>query len=115
MPRATPGAIPFLDTPNIDRIRYEGVLFSNAFVPTSICVPSRASLLTGAYPSRHGVTQNAAGEYDALATPPFPLVLQQHGYHTAHVGKWHMLNTDTPRVGYDYWAAFAGQGPYFDP
>ena len=109
------GRHPFLDTPSIDRIRHEGVLFSNAFVPTSICVPSRASLLTGAYPSRHGVAQNGAGEYDADDTPPFPLVLQQHGYHTAHVGKWHMLNTDTPRVGYDYWAAFAGQGPYFDP
>jgi len=108
---------PFLRTPNLDRIRNEGVLFSNAFVTTSLCSPSRASFLTGTYAHTHGVMLNATNDYDPAATPSFCQILrEQGGYRTAFVGKWHLDSTeDNPREGFDYWLSFKGQGVYFDP
>ena len=100
---------PFLRTPNLDRICREGARFSNAFVTTSLCSPSRASFLTGCYPHTHGVTDNWGREYEPDATPPFPLLLQQAGYNTAMVGKWHMAEHGRPRAGFDYWLSFTGQ------
>ncbi len=75
-------------TPQIDRIAHEGVNFRNAFSTTSLCSPSRASLLSGLYAHRHGVTDNFTELPGALET--FPRVLQRAGYATAYVGKWHM-------------------------
>lgn len=105
---------PFLQTPHIDRVRSEGVLFANAFVTTSLCAPSRASFLTGCYPSRHGVINNLR-EYNPDITPSYPQFLQKAGYKTAYIGKWHQRYDDTPRKGFDYWLSFRGQGRYFDP
>jgi N-acetylglucosamine-6-sulfatase len=105
---------PFLRTPNIDRIAEAGVRFANAFVTTSLCSPSRASYLTGTYAHRHGVCVNDRNDPDpTLAT--FPAVLQQAGYETAYIGKWHMAPFDQPRRGFDYWLSFPGQGVYNDP
>ena len=106
---------PFLKTPNMDRIRNEGVLFSNAFVTTSLCSPARASFLTGAYAHTHGVVGNWGCEFDHDETPSFPRLLREAGYHTAFVGKWHMGKDDQPRPGFDYWLSFAGQGVYTNP
>ena len=75
-------------TPQIDRIANEGVNFRNAFSTTSLCSPSRASLLSGVYAHRHGVTNNFTELPATLET--FPKVLQRSGYDTAYVGKWHM-------------------------
>ena len=108
------GYPPFLRTPNIDRIAKEGARFANAFVCISLCAPSRASFLTGMYPHKHGVRTNRGEEFDhSLAT--FPLLLQQTGYDTAFIGKWHMAPTNAPRPGFNYWLSFKGQGVYENP
>ncbi|MEX2264192.1 MAG: sulfatase [Bryobacteraceae bacterium] len=105
---------PFLKTPNLDRLMRNGVHFRNAFVTTSLCSPSRASILTGQYVHAHGVTDNVSPLPQGLTT--FPQVLQKHGYKTALIGKWHMGgDSDDPRPGFDRWVSFRGQGRYVDP
>ncbi len=106
---------PFLSCPNVERLQREGATFENAFVPTAVCSPSRASLLTGTYAHTHGVRVNDTQDLsDAL--PNFPNELKRAGYDTGFVGKWHMdLGKDHPRLGFDYWLSFAGQGVYTDP
>ena len=100
-------------TPNIDRIASEGVLFQNSFCTTSLCSPSRASILSGLYAHAHGVTNNFT-EYPA-AMDSFPQVLQKAGYATAYIGKYHMgEDNDEPRPGYDWFVTHKGQGKYFD-
>lgn len=104
---------PHLRTPNIDRLGREGVHFRNAFCTTSLCSPSRASILSGLYAHRHGVTNNFT-EYPAdLAS--FPKQLQKAGYRTAYIGKWHMgEDNDAPRPGFDHFVTHKGQGKYYD-
>lgn len=104
----------FLETPHLDRIRREGAHFANAFVGTSLCSPSRATILTGQHAHRHGVVDNQRQVPDT--THFFPQTLQQNGYETAFFGKWHMGQASAePRRGFDQWVSFRGQGPYFDP
>jgi N-acetylglucosamine-6-sulfatase len=101
-------------TPHLDRLAGSGVLFENAFVTTSLCSPSRASILTGQYVHAHGVTDNITPLPAGL--PTFPQVLQRNGYRTALIGKWHMGgDSDEPRPGFDRWVSFRGQGRYYDP
>ena len=104
---------PFLHTPNMDRIANEGARFTNAFVTTSLCSPSRASFLTGQYAHSHGIMDNKSHLPDDILT--FPQVLQKAGYDTAFVGKWHMDGQEGPRPGFNRWVSFKGQGPYFHP
>lgn len=113
------GRYPFLKTPNIDRLKKEGVNVENFFVTQSICSPSRASFLTGTYSHIHGVNQNnryVDPKWDEFA--PYSSHLQTSGYQTAHVGKIHMAHLKGEahiRPGFDYWFSFIGQGAYFDP
>ncbi|MBK7047068.1 MAG: sulfatase [bacterium] len=100
-----------LETPNLDRLASEGVRFSNAFVTTSLCSPSRASMLTGCYAHRHGVLDNVSRDPDR-SCPTFAQLLQGAGYETAYFGKWHMLAKATPRAGFDRWISFTSQGEY---
>lgn len=105
---------PWIRTPHMDRMAAEGILFENAFVTTSLCSPSRASILTGQYSHAHGVNDNSTPLPSGL--PSFPAVLQRHGYRTAFIGKWHMGGAnDAPRPGFDRWFSFRGQGSYVDP
>ncbi len=104
----------FLKTPNMDRMAQQGAHLANAFVSTSLCSPSRASILTGQYMHHHRIVDNQRPEPEG--TVFFPQYLQKAGYQTAFVGKWHMGHEhDNPRPGFDYWASFKGQGTYFNP
>jgi N-acetylglucosamine-6-sulfatase len=106
---------PFVSTPNIDRIAAEGVRFRNAFCTTPLCSPVRACLLTGLHTHHHGILDNINRSEQSHQLKTFPLVLQQSGYNTGYVGKWHMGNDDTARPGFDYWVSMKGQGTSFDP
>lgn len=99
-----------INTPNIDRIANEGVLFKNSFVANSICGPSRAVMLTGKHSHINGFTDNHSS-FDGTQ-PTYPQYLQKSGYQTAVVGKWH-LNSEP--VGFDYWEILRGQGHYYSP
>lgn len=100
-----------LSTPNMDRMAREGVYFPNAFVSTSLCSPSRASILTGLATRNHLIAGNSEPEPEGIVF--YPEYLQTVGYETALIGKWHMGHGGDPRPGFDYWLSFAGQGNYF--
>jgi len=97
-------------TPNIDRIAMEGIRFTNCFCTNSICAPSRAAILTGTYSHLNGVRDNAVSFDGTQAT--FPKILQNEGYQTAMIGKWHLKSDPT---GFDYWNILPGQGHYYNP
>lgn len=99
-----------INTPHIDRIANEGVIFTNGFVGNSICAPSRATVLTGKHTHKNGQKTNA-NTFDGSQVT-FPKVLQQNGYATALVGKWHLKSDPT---GFDYWNRLPGQGEYYNP
>ena len=108
------GAPDFLETPSMDRMAREGAHLANAFVTTSLCSPSRASILTGQYAHHHEVVDNA--RLVPEGTRFFPQDLQEAGYQTGFFGKWHMgAASDEPRKGFDRWVSFRGQGVYYDP
>lgn len=108
------GTFEFLKTPHMDRLAHEGIHFRNAFVTTSLCSPSRASILSGQYVHTHGV--NAIGRDFAGDKVIFPALLKDSGYDTGFVGKWHLgAESEVPDPAFHYWAAFRGQGTYFDP
>ncbi len=108
------GKIPWLETPGLDSLASKGVYFPNAFVTTSLCSPSRATILTGMYSHTHQVVDNASPIPDGLTF--FSEYLQDAGYQTAFLGKWHIgEETDDPQPGFDHWVSFKGQGVYFNP
>lgn len=97
-------------TPNIDRIAREGMRFDAAFVENSVSTPSRACLMTGLYSNQNG--QRQLGEGIDTTKVFFTELLQQAGYQTGLVGKWHMRCT--PK-GFDYYKVLNDQGPYYNP
>jgi len=108
---------PVAQTPNIDRIGKEGVVFKNAFVVTPLCSPSRASFLTGQYANTHQVINNDKLGLDVISHTlmTWPRQLREAGYETAFIGKWHMGLDDSRRPGFDRWFSFKGQGAFIDP
>ncbi|MCX7429774.1 MAG: sulfatase-like hydrolase/transferase [Planctomycetia bacterium] len=99
-----------IDTPNIDRIAREGALFRNCFCTNSICGPSRAVILTGKHCHLNSFPDNHS-TFDGSQTT-FPKLMQQAGYQTAIVGKWHLVSQPT---GFDHWDILPGQGEYYNP
>ncbi len=102
-----------INTPNIDRIANEGVKFENSFVTNSICAPSRAVMLTGKYSHLNGMRGND-DRFDS-SQPTYPSIMQQAGYQTALVGKWHL---ESEPVGFDTYQILsdsAEQGVYYNP
>lgn len=100
----------FIHTPNIDRIAKEGVLFSRNFVSNSICGPVRATLITGQHSHKNGMKDNRT-RFDS-SRMNMPKLMQQGGYQTAIVGKWHLVSYPT---GFNYWKILPGQGLYVEP
>ena len=97
-------------TPNLDRLAASGTLFRNAFTPTAICTPARASLLTGQAPFRHRLLANAEWNTGYLTelpegTPTFSAALRDYGYNVGLIGKWHVGE----RLGPD---AYGFDGPH---
>jgi len=99
-----------LQTPNMDRLAREGILFERCLVPNSICGPSRAVIQTGKYSHLNGFYRN--GDRFDGSQQTFPKLLQQAGYQTAVIGKWHL---ESAPVGYDHWHILPGQGIYYNP
>jgi arylsulfatase A-like enzyme len=97
-------------TPQIDRIANAGMRFDRCYVTNSICAPSRATILTGKYGHKNGVRDNYTAFDGTQQT--FPKLLQQAGYTTALIGKWHLESAPT---GFDHWDILHGQGKYYRP
>jgi arylsulfatase A-like enzyme len=99
-----------VETPNMDRLAQQGMLFQRCLVPNSICGPSRAAILTGKYSHLNGFYRNG-NRFDG-SQQTFPKLLQQAGYQTAIIGKWHLATDPT---GFDHWHILPGQGLYYNP
>lgn len=99
-----------LPTPNIDRLYHEGIRFDNCYATNSISTPSRACILTGQY-SHINQVYTLSDKLDKTR-PTLATILQQNGYSTAVIGKWHLV---TEPQGFDYYSCFVGQGTYFNP
>jgi arylsulfatase A-like enzyme len=99
-------------TPNIDRLAAEGGIFENSYCGNSICTPSRATLLTGLHSHAHGVRNILERTPIPADLWTFPPGLQELGYQTALIGKFHIENS-TPT--YADWSVLPGQGDYHDP
>ncbi len=98
-------------TPNMDRISREGCTFRDGFVVNALCLPSRATILTGMYSHTTGAVSNVEGKIPAK----FPLVsdlLQQGGYETAFLGKSHIVGALMEHK-WDYYFGFVGQADYY--
>lgn len=99
-----------MQTPNIDRIAQNGIKFTRAYVTNSICGPSRAVILTGKHSHLNGFMRNG-DKFDGDQVT-LPKLLQQAGYQTAILGKWHLKSAPQ---GFDYYNVFPGQGTYYNP
>ncbi len=100
----------FIDTPNLDRVAEDGVIFRNAYVANSISGPSRACLLTGKHSHKNGKVDNHSVFDGSQQT--VQQLLKQHGYQTAMIGKWHL---DSEPTYFDHWEILPGQGSYYNP
>ena len=97
-------------TPNIDRIANDGAIFYRNYCTNSLCGPSRATILTGQFSNENGFRMNG-DKFDGSQNT-LPKVLQENGYTTAIVGKWHLGTTPT---GFDHWEILNDQGQYYNP
>ena len=98
-------------TPHLDSLATDGAVFNRCYCGNSICSPSRATVLTGKHSHKNGVTR-LSSDFDSSQLQ-FPELLQDAGYQTALVGKWHLPNSKP--VGFDYWEILPGQGSYYQP
>ncbi|WP_418983575.1 sulfatase [Alistipes sp.] len=99
-----------VETPNLDRLAREGMLFESCYVSNAISGPSRACILTGKYSHVNGFTDNSRTFDGDQQT--FPKLLHEAGYQTAMIGKWHL---NSAPQGFDFWSILVGQGEYYSP
>ena len=109
------GGSTYIQTPHLDRIAQEGAWFPRSYASTSRCCPSRASFLTGKSSHTTGVVSNHP-DFDVLQRhASFVDALDQAGYDTAYIGKWHLPNPGAgPVRGFDHWVSYEGPGKHFD-
>ncbi|SDW35464.1 Arylsulfatase A [Lutibacter oricola] len=133
----------FNETPNIDKLASQGMLFTNGYAACTVCSPSRAAILTGKYPARLKLTDWIVGHnrpHAKLAVPDWnmrmehkevllPEALKEVGYSTAFLGKWHLMPIGQDdfeehyptshgfdiNIGGREWGAPRGKGRYFSP
>jgi arylsulfatase A-like enzyme len=112
-----------MKTPNMDKLAYDGVIFTQAYAGPS-CSPSRCALLTGRYQQRYGFGRNCGSSFNGpnnglpAGVQTIPMDLKKLGYHTAAIGKWHQGATagvNQPQdVDFDeFWGILSGSRPYF--
>ena len=102
-----------IQTPNIDDLAANGVRFTNAFVTTSICACSRASIFTGQWTARHGIIDFNTHFTPQVLAQTYPMLLRSAGYRIGFIGKYGVgPQKDLPIDKYDYWKGFPGQGKY---
>lgn len=102
-----------IQTPNMDRLANEGIRFDNCYAVNALSGPSRACILTGKFSHENGFIDNSSTFNGDQQT--FPKLLQQAGYQTAIVGKWHLISEPQ---GFDFWSILSGQheqGDYYNP
>jgi len=111
---------PIIQTPHLDALAEQGVYFKNSFVTTPICSSSRASILTGQYTRRHGITDFQTNFSDSALSKTYPMLLRGSGYFTGFIGKYGvgMKEDELPKDKFDYWRGlhgekFWGQGHYW--
>lgn len=96
-------------TPHIDQLAAEGMKFSNAYTPSAICAPARASVMTGLYPHKHGVVDNFTNIKEG--TPLLGDCMHEAGYFCGYAGKWHVTHNKEPEeCGFDIGKPFMGYG-----
>ena len=99
-------------TPNLDFFAKRGVRFTNAFVTTSICAVSRASIFSGQYARRHKINDFVTDFGAEAYQRTYPMLLKAAGYRVGFIGKFG-VGTKLPETSFDYWKGFPGQGAYF--
>jgi len=125
---------PIVQTPQIDELAREGVRFTNAFVTSSICAASRASIFTGTYERFHGCNFNTGPLSQTHFEQSYPVLLRHAGYRTGFIGKfgvalgphppersyedwdcklWVKYEAKLPINQFDVWHGFKGQGDFF--
>ena len=112
---------PNIETPHLDRLAHEGVRFTNAYSNAPLCSPFRACLYSGQYITTNGVI-SLFRPLLPEKQPELPEVLRESGYHTSHMGKWHLGGGDCPchyvspyfRPGWDDWLGWENSNIPFE-
>ncbi len=105
---------PIIQTPNLDEMAKEGVVFDNAFVTTAICMTSRACVLTGQYAARHGIWEFGKDLTPTQLSETYIGQLEAAGYRTGFIGKWGVGDPKSADAVIDFNRGFPGQSRYFE-
>jgi arylsulfatase A-like enzyme len=103
-----------IKTPNLDKLASKGALFQNAYVTTSVCAVSRASILTGQYESRHRINNFTTDLSREQVTKTYPILLKENGYKIGFINKYGVGQKNQPKELYDYWTATSKLQPDYE-